>query len=384
MVLEDGVIDSDTTPTFTVILLLTPPHEKVKVTLEIWVVANVRIGIVIEVSPVAMAVVAGTDATAGLELNAVMLVATNAGPLRVTCAVARLPGTMVVEERSTREIPAIGDGVRRTDAIALLAGFVLLVAVMVTLDGDVTLEGAVYRPETLIEPMDGVMSHWKVPSNPIAVATNCCARPGPMVLEDGVIDSGTTPTFTVILLLTPPHEKVKVTLEIWVVANVRIGIAIEVSPVAMAVVAGTDATAGLELNAAMLVATNAGPLRVTCAVAWLPGATDGEETYSTRAIVICGGVRITDAVALFAEFSTLVAVIVNDCWVVIAAGGAYIPLADMVPTWGFTLHVTALFPFPPVTMAVICIGWPPPVVTTDPGRMLTFTGCAAERKIAGA
>jgi hypothetical protein len=67
-----------------------------------------------------------------------------------------------------------------------------------------------------------------------------------------------------------------------------------------------------------------------------------------------GACNVTEALADFVPSATLVAVNVTVCFVGILAGAVYKPVLLTVPTLGLTLHVTAVFPDPPVTFAVNC------------------------------
>jgi hypothetical protein len=66
-----------------------------------------------------------------------------------------------------------------------------------------------------------------------------------------------------------------------------------------------------------------------------------------------GGCKVIVALTDLVPSATLVAVTITVCCTVMVAGAVYNPAVLMVPTLGFTLHVTAVFPNP-VTVAVNC------------------------------
>jgi hypothetical protein len=70
-----------------------------------------------------------------------------------------------------------------------------------------------------------------------------------------------------------------------------------------------------------------------------------------------GASRVTDALADLVGSAALVAVTVTVWAKAIAAGAVYRPVLVMVPTLGLMDHVTAVFPAPPVTLAVNCCDW---------------------------
>ena len=70
-------------------------------------------------------------------------------------------------------------------------------------------------------------------------------------------------------------------------------------------------------------------------------------------IVSDGGVSEITAVADFEPSATLVAVSVTDVADETVAGAEYRPALEIVPTAGFTDHVTAVFVVP-VTAAAYC------------------------------
>ena len=60
------------------------------------------------------------------------------------------------------------------------------------------------------------------------------------------------------------------------------------------------------------------------------------------------------ALADFVVSATLVAVTITLCCVVRVAGAVYNPVLLIVPTFGLSVQVTAVFPDPPLTVAVNC------------------------------
>jgi hypothetical protein len=77
----------------------------------------------------------------------------------------------------------------------------------------------------------------------------------------------------------------------------------------------------------------------------LVGATDTETWVD--------GLRVTVAVSDFAASAALVARTVTVCCELTEPGAVYRPLAEMVPTFGVSDHVTAVL-LEPVTVAVNC------------------------------
>src|ERR1019366_4622382 len=70
------------------------------------------------------------------------------------------------------------------------------------------------------------------------------------------------------------------------------------------------------------------------------------------------GVSVTVALAYLVGSATLVAFTVTVCAAAMLAGAVYRPAAEIVPTFGLSVHVTALLEVPP-TVAVYCWVWEP-------------------------
>ena len=87
---------------------------------------------------------------------------------------------------------------------------------------------------------------------------------------------------------------------------------------------------------------------------------------------VIGGVIVTLAVAALLVSPTLVAVTMTVCGLLSAAGAVYRPALEIVPTAGFTDHVTAVFVVP-VTVAVNCCVCPAQRAA-EPGETCTAMG----------
>ena len=85
----------------------------------------------------------------------------------------------------------------------------------------------------------------------------------------------------------------------------------------------------------------------------------------------------TDALADLVGSATLVAVTVTVWAEAIAAGAVYRPVLVMAPTLGLIDHVTAVFPEPPMTLAVNCWVWEAERLAVV-GAAVTNTGASSE------
>ncbi len=90
-----------------------------------------------------------------------------------------------------------------------------------------------------------------------------------------------------------------------------------------------------------------------------------------------GGSSDIDALADLVGSPTLVAVTVTVWAEAIAEGAVYRPVLVMAPRLGLIDHVTAVFPEPPVTLAVNCCDWEAERLAVA-GAAVTNTGTSSE------
>jgi hypothetical protein len=226
-----------------------------------------------------------------------------------------------------------------------------LVAVTVTVCVEVMLEGAVYRPAVEMAPTLGASDQvTAVFVVPLTVAVNCCVWELDKVALAGLTDTETPPAGGLSVTAAVPVFVVSAAL-VAVTVTVCVEVMLEGAVYRPAVDIVPTFGVSDQVTAVFVVPLT---VAVNCRV-WelvkvaLAGLTDTETPPA-------GGLSVTVAVPVFVVSAALVAVTVTVCVEVMLEGAVYRPAAEIVPTFGVSDHVTAVFVVP-VTVAVNCCVW---------------------------